>query len=409
MKKSIRNVLIGMTIAIAFISFIYYKALPIQIEVETVEKRDLYKYVEEKGRVASKNESVITAKVSSQVVEVFVHNGSWVDSGDLLFKLDSEMLENQIEVLKAQMLAIDEEKSINASQIKHQINAQRISSSQLKTQKDYYYEILNQMKALYEKGSLSENELKAHQNSYDMADSAYMQNQAVLESLASQYNSLINSNGSIKSIQAQIDVLEAQMRDTNVYALTSGILTNFNIKIGAFVSPQIPVATIVDPNHYQIETYVLTNDVANLKMGDDVVLILKRNGIDHEYKGKISTISSSAEEKISSLGLSEQRIAVNIESDEIVKDVKAGYEVKVKFITEYELKALVIPKTTIFKIADDSYVYVVRDGRITAVPIKTAVENDSEIAVVSGLNEGELIVKNYKLEGLEDGKKVKIR
>lgn len=406
MKKSVRNIIIGLVIVISLANIIYSRLKPLEVETITIEANNLVDYVEENGKVISEKEVLITPKTSGQIMEIVKANGDAVKKGDLILKLDSEGLEKQLAVLSAQIKAYDEEKSSSLVQLKNQIHSQSIQVSEMKSQRDFAKDTFDQMTALYEQGSLSENDWKASKQAYETANSTYQQIQSGLSSLNAQYKSIAESSGTLMALQSQYDALELQLKDTNIYANADGILTEFNVKIGEFVSPQLQIGKIIDPENYLVEAYVLTDDVSTLKVKDEVLLILKQNGLDHEFKGEIQFISKSAEEKISSLGLVEQRMKVLIRSNELSKVVKAGYEVKTKFISEFKDEALAVPKTSIFKIEDGSYVYAIRDGKAIQLKIETGIDTDSEISIESGINPGEVIIKNYKIDGLTPNKKV---
>ncbi|GAU77201.1 efflux RND transporter periplasmic adaptor subunit [Fusibacter sp. 3D3] len=406
MKKSVRNIIIGVIMVVSIVSIVYSKVKPLEVDVFKVEAKDLYDYVEETGKVVSENEVIITPKTTAQVIALYKKNGDEVKKGDLILKLDSESIVKQMDTISAQMKAYDEEKNSSLSLLKNQINSQSIQVGETKAQRDFAKHIYDQMTALYEQGSLSENDWKTSKQTYETAESTYKQMASNLNNLNAQYKNTTNSTGTLNALQSQYDTLEIQVNDCNVVASSDGLLTEFDAKLGEFVSQQAPVGKIIDPSNYSIETYVLTDDISNLKLEDEVVLILKENGIENEFRGQIKFIAKSAEEKISSLGLIEQRIKVLIQSEELTKNVKSGYEVKVKFISEFKKAALSIPKTSIFKIEDASYVYAIREGRAIQLKIETGVDSDSEIAVESGINPDEVIIKNYKLEGLMPDKKV---
>ncbi len=409
MKKSVRNIIIGVIITLGIVSVVYSKLKPLEVDAFKVEAKDLYDYVEENGKVISENEVLITPKLTAQVIEIIKQSGDPVKKGDIILKLDSESISKQMETVAAQMTAYDEEKNSSLSLTKNQINSQSIQVAESKSKRDFAKDTYEQMTTLYEQGSLSETDWKTSKQTYETAEATYRQMLSSLNSLNAQYKNTVDASGTLEALQSQYDTLEMQLNDCNIVASAQGILTDFDVKRGEMVSPQRTIGKIIDPLNYTVETFVLTNDISNLKVNDEVVLILKENGIENEFSGKIEYIAKSAEEKISSLGLIEQRIKVLIQSDELSKKVKSGYEVKVKFISEYKEGALAIPKTSIFKIEDASYVYAVRAGRAVQLKIETGIDTDSEISVESGLNPGEMIIKNYKLDGLMPNKKVKAR
>lgn len=403
MKKSVRNALIVALVVIGAASILYTKLQPMKVETYTMAERDLYDYLEETGKVVTGNESLITPKASGQVTAVNVRSGDVVEKGTLLVSLDSEALLKQIEGIQAQIKAYEEQKSLSLTQLKSQVSNLNIQLKDAEQKKDFANEQFENMTSLYEQGSLSETEWKSAKQTYETAESTYNQLAASLNSANTQYKETLNADGTLQSLNSQLDTLEIQLRDCEIRALSDGIVAEFDVKVGAVVSPQQSIGKVVEDGSYQIEAFVLTEDAINIHLGDKASLILKQNGVDRTFDGEIIKVGKVAEEKVSSLGLVEQRIKVNLKSTELDSEVSAGYEVKVKFITESKMQALPIAKTSVMKREDKSYVFVLESGKAMLREIETGMDTDSEIDVISGLKAGDIIIKNYKLDGLEEG------
>ncbi|MBS7525700.1 HlyD family efflux transporter periplasmic adaptor subunit [Fusibacter paucivorans] len=406
MKKKVRIGLIAVFGVICIAVAIAYAMKPLTVDILKATQADIYDYVEEDGAIVSDQSVTLSAKTTAQVSAANFENGDLVREGDTVLILDDTAIQSRIDQVTHQISAMSEDKDFNLVSLKYQISQQKIAVDQLKEEAAYVGSQYDQAQALYTAGAISETALTDAKQRYDSLQLTTKQNSTALASLQAQYSEILNANSGIATLEAQLTSLELEKSYTAVQANAEGLLTNFDIHVGDYVTASYPLASIVNPDAYKIETYVLTEDAYNLKEGDAVDLVIKRNGENFDYKGEIYSVAPNAVETVSALGLAEKRVKVLISPDTLAEDVKVGYDVKVKFISEFQLDAIAIPKTSIFYEGDDAFVFKKVEGKAVLTKIETGMETDSKMVVTSGLTDGDEIIKNYKIAGLENGKRV---
>lgn len=67
---------------------------------------------------------------------------------------------------------------------------------------------------------------------------------------------------------------------------------------------------------------------------------------------------------------------------------------------------MIVPRTALFPYNSGDAVWVVRDGRARVQPVKTGFNNNRDVVIIEGLNEGDMVILNPQLEGLREGKKI---
>lgn len=174
-------------------------------------------------------------------------------------------------------------------------------------------------------------------------------------------------------------------------------------------SPQTLMMTLVGAGHYQIESYLLTEDIISVKTGMKVKLIQERKDEDYAFEGLVTAIAPSAVEKISQLGLAEQRVKVTIQPEGEIPELRPGYALDVEFTVLQQENKLAVPKISLFPYEDGDALWVIRDGRAEIQPVEIGLKTDEEVVIEKGLKAGEQIIKNPDLEGLEEGKRVKVQ
>ena len=124
------------------------------------------------------------------------------------------------------------------------------------------------------------------------------------------------------------------------------------------------------------------------------------------YEGTVAKIAPAALEKLSALGLVERRVKVTIDLDGDVNALRPGYTLDVEFTTHRQEGKLVVPKTVVFPYDKGDAVWVVREGKAVIQPVTTGLETGTDVVIEEGLQPGDKVIINPKLEGLKEGKKV---
>lgn len=363
MKKKWKRIIVG-TAVLAILGMIVSQSLqPLRLELLEMKKREIAQTFTEEGLVRAEKETPVYTQYGGKVLRIPVEEGDQVKAGDLLATFDSQELLSQLQSLQAQRRSIEAQKDLQ------ELNLD-----------------LEAKKLLWEAGAISQKEFEDAKNSID---SGY-------------YPALI------AAVNAQIDQLDYQIAQCNAVAPVSGEAAEIQIKEGMVVSPSAPLLTIFSGDAYRVEVYVLADDASRLQPQAEVRLIQESPAGDIVFPGTVEQIAPAAVEKVSALGLSEQRLKVII-TPQSPPDLllRPGYELEVEFTPDKQENQLVVPKTAVFSYQDGDAVWVVRKGKASVQPIGKGFENVTEIAVTEGLRERDLVVLDPQAEGLKEGKTIK--
>jgi HlyD family secretion protein len=163
----------------------------------------------------------------------------------------------------------------------------------------------------------------------------------------------------------------------------------------------------------EVEADVLSLDVVDVKLGDQVEIYGPAIGLPRAV-GTVRQIYPAGFTKVSSLGVEQQRVKVVVafRPDDLrrlldTRHLGVGYRVRVKIVVRREPKALVIPRSALFRSAAGAWtVFAVRDGRTQLVTLTTGLMNDQWAEVRTGLAAGELVVTAPE-NNLEPGQSVR--
>jgi len=363
MKKKWK-IILGAILSVCLIAVLALQyTKPLEAELLTLQRQDLAKTFKEEGRVKAQNETQVYTQYGGKVLKVPVKEGDIVKAGDLLTTFDHQALNYQIQNLQAQLRSIEAQKDLQVLTID-----------------------LEAKKLLYEAGAISQKEFEEAKNTID----------------SDYYPALLSA------VRSQINQLYYQVNLHNVVSPISGTVAEIQVKEGMVVPPASPLLTVFNGDFVEVETFVLTEDASRIYAKMPVDLIQDNRTGDIVFPGTVERIAPSAVEKISTLGLVEQRLSVTI-SPQIPKDLllKPGYALDVAFTLDKQEDQLAVPKTVLFPYQDGDAVWVVIEDKAEIRPIKKGFETDKYVAISEGLSEGDYIILNPKLAGLKEGKTIR--
>ena len=209
---------------------------------------------------------------------------------------------------------------------------------------------------------------------------------------------------SVQEKQNSLADAEDKLKDYYIRAPFDGIVTDLNVEIGDSISQSDIIASIITKEMYA-KISLNEVDAAKVKKDNDVLLTLDALS-GFEIKGKISRINTIGE-------ISQNVVSYDAEVDFISNNemLKPGMSVDAKITIESKRNVLNIPNSLIKKNTDGSkYVEVMPIKRGTGnsakeslkKKIEVGISNDSITEIVSGLQEGDEILKTTGNVGLND-------
>lgn len=470
MKKAFKLIFAGI-ILIGIAGYFYYSStLPLAVPVTVVSPKTARLTFTEQGIVAGIDEYSVFSAGSGPIEALNVTKGSFVNKGDILCTIDSSnylyeisMLEASVDGYRAQIsnLGTEEEKyrdslRLNVKQLEGELSSISAKSQSEEISLDeqvrlqqllidradqdflYGYSEFEKIKTLYDSGGISKNEYDSALNRLEalegavtaanqqmqiilsgktdyyksMEDSINTQIQSINSTLGKSYTSSMASYYSslIESAQIQIEALERKISELDITAPVAGEITLLTIENTNLVAAGGLIAAIKPENSIsgkKIEVYVSTKDIHEIAVGDYVEVVVKRQSEDDIIEAVVESVEGEAVTKLSALGVEERRVKVTAVFDDSADLLWPGYDADVRFTTYMEENKLAVPKTAIFKSGGQDTVFIIRDGIIEEVPIRTGVTLKTEVIVEEGISAGDMVVTDADKEGLKNGVKAK--
>ena len=159
--------------------------------------------------------------------------------------------------------------------------------------------------------------------------------------------------------------------------------------------PGSPIMEVGDPKAgLEVVAEFLTTQAVQIKVGMPVNVDNWGGGF--ALKGEVKHIEPWAVERISALGVQEQRVAVVIDLIEPVPEgfqLGHGYRADVQVLLWEDAEALWVPPSALFTNGDGFAVFVRDDeNRVNLAPVTLGQRNGFQAEVLTGLEEGDAVV-----------------
>ena len=370
------------------------------VELSKVAQTTIIETVSATGKIQPEIEVKISSEVSGEVIALTVKEGQQVKKGDLLVRINPDLYESGVNRSVASMSTT----KAGLTQADAQVKEAKASYDRSKT--------------LFDKGIISRAE-------WDKAVSTYEIAQANKQSAYYQ----------VQSASATVTEARDNLGRTTIYAPADGTISLLNIELGERVlgTQQMTgteILRIANLNNMEVEVDVNENDIVKVNIGDsakiEVDAYMKR-----EFKGIVTSISNSASAALSADQVTNFKVKVRILKEsyqdllegkpENYSPFRPGMTATVDVITKRRESIVGIPISAVV-IKDDTTsvkkdilvelekeeqknkgtapksdkkfecVFVKVGDKAKIRVIKTGIQDDTNIEIISGLKSGEEII-----------------
>ncbi len=240
---------------------------------------------------------------------------------------------------------------------------------------------------------------KTAEVNYNKAQKDFERYQVLYKEKSATDSQLETAKLALQSAEAQYISSKKAYEDTKIVTPISGIVTSRNVDIGNYVPSHSTVAEVVDIATLKAMINVSEQDVFNLKVGDKVQITTDvYPGVT--FEGRIKTISDKGD------AAHNYPVEVDLPNSK-EHPLKAGMFGHIIFNSVSKTKSLVIPRDALLGSVKDAQVYVVENGVVNLRNLVIGNSSNNYLEVLSGLNDGDVVVVNGQ-NNLKENFKVKI-
>ena len=416
MSKRLRNILIAVGVLVVAILIVAKKKGAIgssdTLEVTTgkAEKTTLEETVIASGKIQPEVEVKLSPEVSGEIIELPIEEGQEVKKGDLLVRINPDIYNA----------------AVNRSMAA--LNSSKAALSSAKAQLVEAENNFDRNNKLYKQKVISDAEYDAAKRAYDVA-------QLNVESAEFQK----------QSAEATYREAKDNLQRTTIYSPQDGTVSMLNVEVGERVvgTAQMAgteLARIANLENMEVLVEVNENDIIRVSLGDTAIVEVDAY-LDKEFKGVVTEIANSAQlTGVSADQVTNFEVKVRVLKESyagILKEgekspFRPGMTASVEIKTDKRDGVIAVPieavttradtskKAKSYKIGRESdetkedfeVVFLFESGKAELRVVKTGIQDDESIEVLSGLKEGqEVITGPYSLvsKQLVNGDKVELK
>lgn len=387
-----------------------------EVEITKVIASTIVETVSATGKIQPEIEVKISPEVSGEIILLNVKEGQVVKKGDLLVKINPDLYTSSYN------------RSVsNLSGSKAGLSQSEASFKEAKAS----YE---RNKVLYDKDVISKSDWDKAIASFEVAKATKQ-----------------NAYFTVQSASASVNEAKDNLGRTTIYAPADGTISVLNVELGERVLGTQQMAgtellRVANLNNMEVEVDVNENDIVKIKIGDEANVEVDAY-LKKKFRGVVTSISNSASTTLTSDQVTNFKVKVRIlkESYQDLLEGKPntyspfrpGMTATVDIITKTKTNVLAVPISSVvvksdttavkdFKVEDPNEdkkatpksdkkfecVFVKVGDKAKIKIIKTGIQDDTNIEVMSGLKPGDVVITGpYTTvsKELNSGDKVKLK
>ncbi len=390
-NKKILKILVPVVILLLIFTIIgkkagwFGKAAMVKVAVENAEKRTIVETITANGKIQPETEVKITPDVSGEIVELTVKEGDRVEKGQLLLRIKPDVYISQ------------RDRSVAA------ISSARARLAQAEAQFLQSELSFERTKQLYDEQTISKSEFEQAEASYSVAKA---------EVDAAKF--------SVVSTEASLKEANEQLVKTSIYSPMTGTISMLLVELGERVAGTGMMAgtdmlRVADLSRMEAQVEVNENDIPSVKLGDTATIEVDAY-VDYKFTGIVTEIANSAK----TTGVSADQVTnfdvkilvlpesyKDLETKGSEHPLRPGMSASVDIQTETKSGIMTVPIQSVTtrtdttkivqKVTDEeirTLVFITDGERALAKDVKTGIQDNSYIEVLSGVSEGDRVISS---------------
>ena len=340
-----------------------------QYQTAQAEKGTLVVSITTSGQVSAANNTSVSTQASGVVNEVYVQNDQAVKVGDKIAELELD-LDGKLRASQASASYQSAKNSLDSANVA----LYTLDSAMWAAQRKFMNDAVSRSLTIDDPTYIQEND------DWLAAEAKYKNQQSVVN-------------------QAQTSASSAwlsyQKASPIVYAPITGTVTGLSLQKGTVLVAQSntsgtatsqKIASIKTNAAAQLTVNITEIDVTQIKIGDKTTVTLDALP-GKTYTGKVISVDTIG--AISS-GVTSYPAVIGLDTE--VPEILPNMAVNAKIITNVIDNVILVPNAAIQTVDGQSTVKILKDSKVSEVSVEVAGSNDTQTAITSGLNDGDVVV-----------------
>ena len=323
------------------------------------------------GRISPVVTEEIAFEIDGRVLEVYIEAGADVMEGDILARLNTAALENQL-------LDAEEELAIAASILESADSKVRFDSQRAALALKMAQLRLEHASASAGDEARADAELQVNLRMLER-DLA----QVAVDELTSGVDPQLRFD--VSRAQKRVDEIKATIAKAVLAAPMSGRLVNFEPDPGAAIIAYEPAGLVADLAVLEVTDEMSPEDLTELAEG--MPLLIKRAALPgNVYSGAIDSLPSP-------YGLAtDDFVHVAFDEQPPADEFKVGDRMNFTVVIEERDDVLWLPQSAIRQFSGRNFIVVQNEGLQQRVDVRLGLEGDGRVEILEGADEGQTVI-----------------
>lgn len=357
----------------------------IPVHAAVVVRSTLRSTVSTNGLVEPVQNYEFYSPLATSVTRIYVHEGDQVKAGQVLMQLDA--VNAKAHVASAMSGLRTAQASLDALQQGGSMAEQQNLESNLRRARLNLQQAQSEWKALTQlqsSGAASASEVAASRQRELLAEEAV---QSLEQRQRKPYSAIefARAQAAVNEAQTALDAARVVLAQTTVVAPVAGTVYAVNVGVSDYVEEGKLLLQMADLRRVRVRAYFDEPEIGQLAVGQPIRIVWDaRPG--HEWHGHITQLPST----IVSYGtrnVGEVLVAIDDADSGLLPET----HVTVTVTTSSQANVLTVPREALHSEGGKPYVYRIVGGKLVHTPVTTGTINLTDVAILSGLREGDLV------------------
>ncbi|MBI3633574.1 MAG: efflux RND transporter periplasmic adaptor subunit [Candidatus Vogelbacteria bacterium] len=191
----------------------------------------------------------------------------------------------------------------------------------------------------------------------------------------------------VEQAGAGVDAIKAKLDNAQIISPISGVITQFDAKVGQLASPSLPLISVMADQGYEVDAGVSETDIGKIVRGDTVTMTL--DAFPNEtFVGSVFYIAPS---ETNAQGVVTYQIKISF--NKFDPRLKSGLTANIHIETSHKNSVLILPQYAILQNNEGTFIETLVGNKSTTSPVVLGIQDQSgNVEVVSGVTEGEKVL-----------------
>ncbi len=191
----------------------------------------------------------------------------------------------------------------------------------------------------------------------------------------------------LEQAQAGVANAEANLKNAQIVAPISGVITQQDAKVGQQASPGVPLVSIIGNGGFEVDAGVSETDVSKLTAGDKAAMTLDAFS-NETFTGSVFYIAPS---QTNIQGVITYQIKISFYKPD--SRLKSGLTANINIEAAHKDNVLILPQYAVLQNDQGTFVETLEGNKVKQNPVTLGIQDQKgNVEIISGVTEGEQVL-----------------